>query len=155
MKRGVDVDKLTAHIDMFATLAELAGAKIDADVKLDGRSLVPLLKDADADWADRYIFVHRGRWARGKAKECKYGGCAVRNSRFRLVNNKELYDIRNDPGETINVIDKHPEAVAKMRQAYDAWWEEVLPLMVNEDAVGPKVNPFKERYWKQFGGGPA
>jgi arylsulfatase len=27
--------------------------------------------------------------------------------------------------------------------------------MVNEDAVGPKVNPFKERYWKQFGGGPA
>ncbi len=41
-----------------------------------------------------------------------------------------------------------------MRRAYDAWWEEVLPLMVNEDAVGPKVNPFKERYWKQFGGGP-
>ena len=27
--------------------------------------------------------------------------------------------------------------------------------MANEDAVGPKVNPFKEQYWKQFGGGPA
>jgi arylsulfatase len=26
--------------------------------------------------------------------------------------------------------------------------------MVNEDAIGPKINPFKERYWKQFGGGP-
>jgi arylsulfatase len=25
---------------------------------------------------------------------------------------------------------------------------------VNEDAVGPKMNPFKELYWKQFGGGP-
>ena len=25
---------------------------------------------------------------------------------------------------------------------------------VDENAVGPKVNPFKERYWKQFGGGP-
>ena len=155
LKPGVDVDKLTAHIDMFATLAELAGAEVPADVKLDGRSLVPLLKDANADWPDRYVFVHQGRWARGKATESKYRNCAVRNSRFRLVNNKELYDIRNDPGETTNVIEKHPEVVAKMRRAYDAWWEEVLPLMVNEDAVGPKVNPFKERYWKQFGGGPA
>jgi arylsulfatase len=31
----------------------------------------------------------------------------------------------------------------------------VTPLLVNEDAVGPAVNPFKELYWKQFGGGPA
>jgi arylsulfatase len=28
-------------------------------------------------------------------------------------------------------------------------------LLVNETAIGPKVNPFKERYWKQFGGGPS
>ena len=26
--------------------------------------------------------------------------------------------------------------------------------MENENAVGPAVNPFKELYWKQFGGGP-
>jgi arylsulfatase len=30
----------------------------------------------------------------------------------------------------------------------------VQPGLVNEDAKGPKVNPFKELYWKQFGGGP-
>jgi len=30
----------------------------------------------------------------------------------------------------------------------------VQPLLVNENAVGPKINPFKELYWKQFGGGP-
>jgi arylsulfatase len=29
-----------------------------------------------------------------------------------------------------------------------------LPRLENEDAVGPKVNPFKARYWAQFGGGP-
>ena len=39
-----------------------------------------------------------------------------------------------------------------MRAAYDRWWEEILPCLVNEDAVGPAVNPFKELYWKQFGG---
>ena len=28
------------------------------------------------------------------------------------------------------------------------------PLLVNENVIGPKINPFKQRYWKQFGGGP-
>jgi arylsulfatase A-like enzyme len=154
LKRGVDVDRLAAHIDLFPTLAELAGAKIPQQVKLDGRSLVPLLKDLNADWPDRYLFVHVGRWANGKAAASKVEQCAVRSSRFRFVNNKELYDIKADPGETKNIITEHPEVVAAMRAAYDQWWAEVLPALENEDAVGPKVNPFKARYWKQFGGGP-
>ena len=70
------------------------------------------------------------------------------------MNNKELYDIKADPGETKNVIAEYTEVVAAMRAAYDQWWEAVLPALENENAVGPKVNPFKERYWKQFGGGP-
>ena len=151
---GVDVDKLTAHIDMFPTLAALAGAKVPGDLRLDGHSLLGLLAEPDADWPDRYVFVHKGRWARGKAAQSKYASCAVRNSRFRLVNNRELYDIRRDPGEKTNVIRRHPEVVAKMRAAYDQWWKEVLPAMVNEKAVGPSVNPFKALYWKQFGGEP-
>jgi arylsulfatase len=151
---GVDVDKLAAHVDLFPTLAEIAGAAIPADVALDGRSLLPILKDGGSEWPDRYLFTHVGRWPRGKAAESKYANCAVRNSRFRLVNNKELHDIENDPGETKNVIDEHPEAVAAMRAAYDQWWSEVLPALENEDAVGPRINPFKELYWKQFGGGP-
>ncbi len=151
---GVNVDKLTAHIDLFPTLAELAGAKIPGDVKLDGRSLVPLLQDPNCSWPDRYVFIHLGRWAQAMAVQSKYRNCAIRNAQFRLVNNQELYDLRNDPRETTNVIGQHPDLVTAMRKAYDQWWEEVLPAMENEEAVGPKVNPFKERYWKQFGGGP-
>jgi arylsulfatase A-like enzyme len=155
LKAGVDVDKLAAHIDLFPTLAELAGAKIPEEVKLDGRSLMPLLRDPAAPWADRYIFVHVGRWQKGKAEAAKFAGCAVRSSRFRFVNNKELHDIQNDPGETKNVIEQFPEVVKDMRAAYDKWWEEVLPATVeNESAVGPPANPFKELYWKQFGGKP-
>ena len=151
---GVDIDKLAAHVDLFPTLAELAGAKIREEVKLDGRSLVPLLKDASAPWPDRFLFTHVGRWPKGKAAQSKYAQCAVRNSRFRLVNNRELHDVKADPGETRNALDQHPEVVAAMRAAYDRWWEEILPCLVNEDAVGPPVNPFKDLYWKQFGGGP-
>jgi arylsulfatase len=154
LRAGVDVDKLAAHIDIFPTFAELAGAKIPEGIQLDGRSLAPLLKDPNAPWPERYVFVHVGRWQKGMAAESKYAKCAVRTNRFRLINNSELYDIRNDPGEIKNVIDQYPKEVAEMRAAYDKWWEEVLPAMENEDAVGPKVNPFKELYWKQFGGGP-
>ncbi len=151
---GKDVNKLAAHIDLFPTLAELTGAKIPENVKLDGRSLVPLLKNADASWADRMVFVHKGRWPKGKAAESKFDDCAVRNARYRLVNNKQLFDIQSDPGEQQNVIDEHPDVVAQMRTAYDQWWSEVLPAMENEDVVPAEVNPFKARYWKQFGGGP-
>jgi arylsulfatase len=151
---GVDVNRLAAHVDFFPTLAELAGARFPQGVKLDGRSLVPLLKDAKAPWDDRFLFVHLGRWPKGQAAESKYAQCAVRTSRFRLVNDRELYDIEHDPGETTNVIQEHAEQVAGMRAAYDRWWQEVLPAMENENAVGPKLNPFKELYWKQFGGGP-
>ena len=149
IREGADVAALSGHIDLLPTLAELAGAKIPAGVKLDGRSLVAVLKDPKAKWPDRYIFVHRGRWGKGKAADAKYSACAVRSQRFRLVNNKELYDISADPGETTNVIDKHSEVVAKMREAYDQWWSEVLPAMVNEDAPVPKENPFKVLYRKQ------
>ena len=149
IKAGVDIDRLCAHIDLFPTLAELCRGTIPAKVKLDGRSLVCLLRNPNAEWPDRYLFVHRGRWNRGKVKESKYTKCAVRSQRFRLVNNQELYDIEKDPGETTNVIDKYPEVVAKMRKAYDQWWDEVLPAMVNEDVPYAKENPFRVLYLKQ------
>jgi arylsulfatase A-like enzyme len=152
LKAGVDVDKLTAHIDIFATFATLAGAKIPENIQLDGRSLLPLLTDANAPWPDRTLFTHVGRWPKGEDPSgWKFRGCAVRNTRFRLVNNRELYDIQNDPGESKNVIDQHLEAVAAMRAAYEKWWAEIQPCMENENAVGPEVNPFKALYWKQFG----
>ena len=45
--------------------------------------------------------------------------------------------------------------LATLRTAYDKWWDEVQPLLVNENPSNvPKVNPMKELYWKQFGGGP-
>jgi arylsulfatase A-like enzyme len=152
---GVDIDRLAAHIDLFPTLVELAGAeaaveKLKAPAR-DGRTLVPLLRDPQSAWPDRRLFAHLGRWPKGMAAQSKHANCAVRSARFRLVNDRELYDILADPGETTNVIDQHPQEVAALRAAYDAWWNEVLPALENESAIGPEVNPFKERYWKQFG----
>ena len=151
---GRDCNALTAHLDIFPTLAQIVGAKLPERLKLDGHSLVPLLKDPRADWPDRFLFTHVGRWEKGKAGESQFTNCAVRNARFQLVNNLELYELKPDPGETRNVIPQHLEVVTKMRAAYDQWWREILPALENENAVGPAVNPFKEAYWNQFGGGP-
>ena len=153
---GAECDALSAHLDIFPTLAELTGATLSDEVKLqvEGRSLLPLLSNPKADWPDRTLVHHVGRWGKGQAVESKFRNCAIQNARFALVKNTELYDLKADPGETKNVIADHPEVVATLRTAYDKWWDEVQPLLVNENVVGPKMNPMKELYWKQFGGGP-
>jgi arylsulfatase len=152
-KGGIDCDALVAHIDIFPTLAEISGATLDAAAQrqVEGRSLLPLLNDPKSKWADRTLVTHLGRWPRGEAAKSMHAGCSIRDGRFTLVNNVELYDLKNDPGETKNVIADHPEAVKKLRAAYDQWWASVLPRLENEHVIGPKINPFHELYYKQFG----
>ena len=63
----------------------------------------------------------------------------------------QLFDVKADPGEKTDVAALHPDVVKELDAAYDQWWDSVQPQLVNENADGPKVNPFKELYWKQFG----
>jgi arylsulfatase len=128
----------------------------EAALQVEGRSFLPLLKNPEAAWDDRVLFTHVGRWEKGKASESKYSSVSARNTRYNLVNNVrqgekwELFDISTDPGEKNNIAETSPEVVQKLKGAIDQWWLEVTPLLVNEDATGPKINPFKELYWKQF-----
>ncbi len=151
---GAECDALSAHIDLFPTFAEITGAQLTDPVKrqVEGRSLVPLLKNPKADWAERLLVHHVGRW--NSVEGGKFTKCAIQNARFSLVNNEELYDLKADPAQVKNVISDHPEVAGKLRAAYDQWWVSIQPLLVNENVVGPKINPMKELYWKQFGGGP-
>lgn len=153
---GTECDALTAHMDLFPTLSAIAGVTLSDDLKnqVEGRSLLGLLKDPKTAWPERTLVHHVGRWERGKFAAAKYKNCAIQNSRFTLVNNAELYDLKADPGETTNLISEHPDVVAALRATYDSWWMDVEPLLVNENAIGPTINPFKAMYWKQFGGGP-
>ena len=154
---GRDVPALAAHLDIFPTLVELAGATLRDETKkqVEGRSLVPLLTSAaPVEWPDRTLVTHIGRWLKGEIAEAKYHGCSIRDTRYSLVNNQELYDLSSDPGEKKNVLEANPDEVAKLRKAYDQWWSDIQPMLVNENVTGPKMNPFKELYWKQFGGGP-
>ena len=120
VKPGTTVDRLAAHIDVHPTLAELCGAKLGSP-KLDGRSLAPLLKNPNAQWADRTLFF---QWHRGDVPEA-FRACAARNQRWKLVNGKELYDLQNDPAESKDVAAENPEIAAKLRKEYENWFRDV------------------------------
>jgi arylsulfatase A-like enzyme len=163
--KPADCGALTAHIDFFRTISEIAGANIftpDLKRQVEGRSLVPLLENPSAPWADRILFTHQGRWPKfSDPNLAKFKMCSVRNPQWHLVSANggaepqwELFDLKADYGEKNDVASQHPEVVKQLAAAYDQWWTDVQPMLVNEKAVGPKLNPFADLYWKQFGGGP-
>lgn len=84
-----DIDNLTAHIDVFPTLAELSGFSL-TDIKekeLDGLSLIPLLKEETDEISQRMVISHMGRWpdGPGEVDAHKYAFCSVRWSNYFLV----------------------------------------------------------------------
>jgi len=156
LKVGEDFPQLTRHVDIFPTLTAIAGADVPAG--LDGRNLSPLLTGQTSTWSDRLTFFHRGRWGK-KGLEGKWGGkgpdsgknmqFAVRSERFRLVGSTQIFDIDADPGEKTNLIKEYPEQAELMLAAYHAWWDEVRPMMVNEDVPLSPTHPFHILYEEQ------
>ncbi|MEM7391580.1 MAG: sulfatase-like hydrolase/transferase, partial [Verrucomicrobiota bacterium] len=150
---GTESDALTAHIDLFPTFVALTGADLSSEVteQLEGRSLLPLMTNPGAPWANRVLVHHKGRWPGGQSANHKHGSASIQNADFTLVNNEELYDLKADRGEMKNIIDQHPEVVTELRVAYDRWWTEVQPRLVNEDPVGFNHFTFRDKYEQQFG----
>ncbi len=114
------VDRLAAHIDVLPTLADACGVALPKRVRVDGRSLLPLV-DGGTKWADRNLFF---QWHRGDVPEPFRNACVL-NQRYKLVNGKELYDLENDPAESRDIAASDPERVAAMRRAYEEWFRDV------------------------------
>lgn len=147
---GRDIDRIAAHIDVFPTIASLAGAA-QPPGQVEGRSLLPLIENPSAAWDDRYLMTHKGRWKTGAdPDDHQWTGFAVRNQRFRFVEGNALYDMEQDPDQTSNVIGDHPQVVAEMKSAYDAWWKITRPMMVNEQAPMSPTRPFHVLYAEQL-----
>ncbi|HAD22222.1 MAG TPA: arylsulfatase, partial [Opitutae bacterium] len=147
---GKAVERITAHIDLLPTLADIAGIDQLPKGQVEGRSFVPLLKNPNAKWKDRYLFTQGARWKTGaEPTDHMWKRFAVRNERFRLVENS-LYDMKADPSQTTDVADKFPKTVKSMREAYEKFWQDTRPLMVNEDAPMSPTRPYHVLYEKQL-----
>lgn len=163
--KPADCNALAAHVDFFRTIAGIAGAKLpaEAETQVEGRSLIPLLEKPATVWDDRTLISHVGRWPKGSDPNlAQYQNCAIRNAQYTLIidgksgtKSWQLYDVKADPAQTRNIAADHPDVVQKLGNTYDQWWVSVQPQLVNENAVGPAMNPFKELYQKQFGVAPS
>ncbi len=120
---GRDVSQLSAHVDLYPTLAEVCGLQPPAGYASDGRSLVPLLYSLPVAWPDRTLITDSQRLP----DPVKWRKSAIMTQRWRLINGAELYDIVADPGQSHDLAAAYPEIVARMRSAYEEWWQGLQP----------------------------
>jgi arylsulfatase A-like enzyme len=112
--RNLESDLLVNHCDLFATLLDAAdAAPVDHETKVPfpGRSYLSQLRGSAAtDWRNHII--------------CEYGNARmIRGNGYKLILRypyeevtfpNELYDLRADPRETVNLYESSPERYARL-----------------------------------------
>ena len=106
---GSVTDYKAATMDLYPTLLE--AAKIDLNHEIDGVSFLPVLLGKGMSNKDRLLYFTR------REGGSRYGGLTIRaiqlNNWKLLQNNpyeaQELYNLEEDPRESINLIESEPE----------------------------------------------
>jgi arylsulfatase A-like enzyme len=144
---GRNVGRLSATFDFLPTLIDLCGLA-PPNVTFDGISLAPWLRGSekpDTDGPGRTLVVHNQR----EIDPVKGKNYSVMTDRWRCVNGRELYAIKADPGQRNDLSKQHPEVVADLRKAYEAWWRDVsvdfdkpARMVLGSDRANPtSLNP--------------
>ncbi|MCA9216066.1 MAG: sulfatase, partial [Planctomycetales bacterium] len=130
---GATCDELATTMDILPTMAALIDAKLP-DHAIDGKDIRSLMfgePDAKSPYENFYHyyannqlqavrdrqwklhFPHQYRTMAGKPG----GTNGIPNDYEQRKTGLELYDLKNDVSETTNVADKHPEIVARLKDA--------------------------------------
>jgi arylsulfatase A-like enzyme len=108
------VEQDMATMDVLPTVMDLLGLKIPAG--LDGQSFAQVLADGMPVAAERPVFH---MWREGFTTE------ALRYGDWKLVRDRdnlpwELYNLRDDPGETKDLASVNPDKLHELRRVMDA-----------------------------------
>ena len=112
IKAGTVRDELALNIDVSPTLLELAG--MSAPATTQGRSLVPLLKGLGGEWRRSFLIEYYSDKVFPRMRNMGYK--AVRTERWKYIhylelnNMDELYDLKADPYEMRNIINRREAA---------------------------------------------
>lgn len=108
-------NQVATGCDWYPTLMELCGVPAPAH-KIDGKSLVPVLKSKDRPTAHESF-----NWKSGKA-------VAIREGKWKLImtgEKVELYNLPSDLGEANNLVKKDPEVVERLQKKSRDYWESI------------------------------
>jgi arylsulfatase A len=122
---GTLCDTPVISMDCFPTLLEAAGVPLDEGLKLDGLSLLPLLKQSGS-FERESIYFHCPNYAFHKQNRL---ASAIRSKNFKLIKNYddeslELYDLSQDIGEKTNLASKFPDIANRMKNELESWLED-------------------------------
>lgn len=129
-KMNKDIETTAAHIDILPTLAQICNVELPKDRKIDGKSLLPLLKNEKAIWDDRSLFFY---WTRRYPE--LYNNIALQKEEYKLVGmtdydakieDFELFNIADDPYEQSNLIMKNKEIALRLKQELDNYYQELI-----------------------------
>ena len=109
------INKPLAHIDVLPTLLDLVGADYNFKKTIDGKSFKELLKlDTVETPSNRNLFAE---WQ---------GNKRVRSGDFLMIND-ELFDLKNHPGQAINIRESNQFIYDSLLNTYKKW-HKTLPL---------------------------
>ena len=129
---GKDVTELAHVQDLLPTLIDMCDLKTSDAAAFDGVSLAELLRGQVSSLPDRMLVVNYSRMPfRTKGPTPVNGatprreGAAVMWKRWRLLEDRELYNLDSDFHQDKNVIRQFPEVAAEMRAHLNGWWDGV------------------------------
>lgn len=140
-------------IDLYPTLLEATKTKRPAKAQLDGSSLIPLLKDAEARLFRPALYWHFPAYLQGSTR--RHGpfrttpSGAVRMGDWKLIEyfddgTLELYNLTKDMGETSNLAKQQPKQTARLHAMLKAW------RRATDAPVPTETNPqFDSEAWRK------
>jgi len=142
LNKGRDVNMITSYVDIVPTLIDYCDVPSPKGVKFDGVNIRPLIEGKESNWPDRILITDSQR----VRDPIKWRKSSVMTDQWRLVNGKELYDIKADPGQKKNIASANSKVVSRLTKFYDAWWEEIVPTFGKPTAIylgadAPLANP--------------
>ena len=146
-KPGATCDIPTIHVDIFPTLIELGSAPQPRQV-LDGESLVKLFRDPNAKLQREAIFQHFpgylgsgvDTWRTTPVSLVQVGDWKLME--FLEDGRIELYNLKEDIGESKNLAKQNPEKAKELHTRLIAWRVEVnapMPTKNESDTAKPNA----------------
>ena len=138
-KPGSTCDVPVITVDFYPTILEMARAKRPEGQKLDGESIVPLLKGSGG-LRRKSIFWHFPCYLQASRGQLRTSPVSViRRGDLKLLwfyedDHVELYDLREDISEQRDLSKKFPEKAAELHRELKGWLRDV-------SAPRPKPNP--------------